>query len=61
MKALHIIFLVVLVIPFIEIYLLLEVGGIIGAFPTIFLVVLTAVLGSWLFPRQHGAWCVAGH
>lgn len=43
----------VLIVPFAEIYLLLAVGGIIGAFPTILLVVLTAVLGAWLL-RQQG-------
>ena len=52
MKAFQVILLVVLIIPFIEIYLLLQVGGIIGAFPTIFLVVFTAVLGSWLLKQQ---------
>ena len=53
MKSFQIIFLLVLLIPFVEIYLLLKVGGLIGAFPTIFLVVLTAVLGTWLL-RQQG-------
>ena len=53
MKAYQIIFLLVLIIPFLEIYLLLTVGGIIGAAPTIFLVVFTAVLGAWLL-RQQG-------
>jgi UPF0716 protein FxsA len=53
MKIFQIVFLVVLIIPFAEIYLLLEVGSIIGAFPTIFLVVLTAVSGAW-FLRQQG-------
>lgn len=42
-----------LVIPFIEIWLLIKVGGIIGAFPTILLVVLTAVIGAALL-RQQG-------
>ncbi len=46
MKAFQILFLIVLIIPFAEIYLLLQVGSILGAFPTIFLVVFTAVLGS---------------
>ncbi len=46
-------FWLVLIIPFVEIYLLLQVGGIIGALPTIFLVVFTAVLGAWLL-RQQG-------
>jgi UPF0716 protein FxsA len=53
MKIFQILFLVVLIIPFAEIYLLLQVGGIIGAFPTILLVVFTAVLGAWLL-RQQG-------
>lgn len=42
-----------LVVPIVEIYLLLEVGGLIGAFPTIILVVLTAVIGAGLL-RQQG-------
>ncbi len=53
MKSVRVIFLLVLLIPFVEIYLLLKVGGAIGAFPTIFLVVFTAVLGTWLL-RQQG-------
>lgn len=53
MKSFHSIFLLVLLIPFIEIYLLLKVGGFIGAFPTILLVVFTAALGTWLV-RQQG-------
>lgn len=52
MKAIRILFLFFLVVPFVEIYLLLQVGGLIGAFPTIFLVVFTAVLGAWLLRRQ---------
>jgi len=53
MRILQVLFLVVLIIPFAEIYLLLQVGGIIGALPTIFLVVFTAALGAWLL-RQQG-------
>ncbi len=52
MKAFQVLFLIVLIIPFAEIYLLLQVGSILGAFPTIFLVVFTAVLGSWLLKQQ---------
>jgi UPF0716 protein FxsA len=52
MKIFQIIFLFVLIIPFAEIYLLLKVGGIIGALPTVFLVVFTAVLGAWLLKQQ---------
>ncbi len=52
MKAIRILFLFFLIVPFIEIYVLLQVGGLIGAFPTIFLVVFTAMLGAWLLRRQ---------
>jgi len=41
-----------LAIPITEIYLLIEVGGIIGAIPTIFLVVFTAVFGALLIRHQ---------
>lgn len=53
MKGFQVIFLLVLIIPFVEIYLLLKVGGLIGALPTILLVVSTAVAGAWLL-RQQG-------
>jgi len=49
----QIVFLFFLVVPFVEIYLLLQIGGIIGVLPTVFLVVFTAVLGAWLL-RQQG-------
>lgn len=52
MKIFQTLFLVVLIIPFAEIYLLIQVGGIIGAFPTILLVVFTAVLGVGLLKQQ---------
>jgi UPF0716 protein FxsA len=51
-KLIQILFLFFLIVPFVEIYVLLEVGSLIGAFPTIFLVVFTAVLGAWLLRRQ---------
>ena len=52
MKVFQMLFLVVVIIPFAEIYLLLQVGSIIGAFPTILLVVFTAALGAWLLKQQ---------
>ncbi|GAB6142414.1 hypothetical protein JCM14076_31430 [Methylosoma difficile] len=52
MKIFQLLFLLVLIVPFVEIYLLLQVGAIIGALPTIILVVFTAVLGSWLLKQQ---------
>lgn len=53
MKVFQVILLLFLIIPFVEIYLLLTVGGLIGVIPTIFLVVFTAVLGAALL-RQQG-------
>lgn len=52
MKTMRILFLFFLIVPFVEIYVLLQVGGLIGAFPTVFLVVFTAALGAWLLRRQ---------
>lgn len=42
-----------LVVPIVEIYLLIQVGTVIGALPTILLVVATAVIGAYLL-RQQG-------
>lgn len=52
MKIVQIIFLFFLVVPFLEIFLLLKVGSLIGIFPTVFMVVFTAVLGAWMLRRQ---------
>ena len=52
MKSIQVLFLFFLIVPFLEIYVLLQVGGLIGAFWTIFLVVFTAALGAWLLRRQ---------
>ena len=41
-----------LAIPLVEIYVLIKVGGVIGAPMTVFLVVFTAVLGAWLLRLQ---------
>jgi UPF0716 protein FxsA len=41
-----------LVVPLVEIYLLIKIGGIVGAPWTIFLVVFTAVLGAFLVRSQ---------
>lgn len=53
MKIAQIVFLFFLTVPFVEIYLLLQLGGIVGVLPTVLLVVFTAVLGAWLL-RQQG-------
>ncbi len=42
-----------IVIPLIEIYLLITVGSVIGAFNTVMVVILTAILGATLL-RQQG-------
>ena len=40
------------IVPLIEIFVLIQVGGAIGAIPTVFLVVFTAVLGALLLRVQ---------
>ena len=52
MKVVHLLFLLFIAVPLVEIYLLLEVGGVIGAVPTIGLVVLTAAAGAALVRAQ---------
>lgn len=53
MRTFPIFFILFLVIPIIEIFFLIKVGEVIGALPTIILVVLTAVIGAGLL-RQQG-------
>ncbi len=48
MNPFRLLFLIFLIVPLIEIYLLLVIGGIIGPIPTVAMVVFTAVLGAWL-------------
>ena len=52
MNPIALLFLLFLAIPIVEIYLLIQVGGIIGAPLTIFLVIFTAMLGAWLLRVQ---------
>lgn len=52
MNPFSILLVLFLTIPLLEIYLLIKVGGIIGALPTVFMVVFTAVLGAWLLRIQ---------
>jgi UPF0716 protein FxsA len=52
MNPFSILLILFLAIPVLEIYLLIKVGAVIGAFPTIFMVVFTAVLGAWLLRIQ---------
>jgi UPF0716 protein FxsA len=52
MNPLFIFILLILGLPTLELYLLIEIGSEIGAFPAIFLVLFTAVLGGYLMRRQ---------
>lgn len=45
-------FLAFLAVPLIEIALFIQVGGAIGLFPTLAIVILTAIVGSWLVKSQ---------
>ena len=45
------------VVPLVEIYVLIQVGQVIGAWWTILLLVLDSFIGSWLIKREGGrAW-----
>lgn len=44
--------LIIIGIPVLELYVLIEVGSEIGAFATVYLVIFTAALGIWLVRRQ---------
>ena len=46
------ILLVLICVPLLEIAVFIEVGGIIGLWPTLALIVLTAVLGTWQLRAQ---------
>ncbi len=52
MFSFRLLFLLFIIVPFVEIYLLIEIGSAIGAPWTIFSVVLTAVIGAWLVRLQ---------
>lgn len=52
MSVFHVLLLLFFLVPLVEIYLLIKIGGVIGAMPTVFLVVFTAVLGAWLLRLQ---------
>lgn len=45
-------FLLFAIVPFIELYILVKVGGEIGALPTIAMVILTGIIGAWLARTQ---------
>lgn len=52
MRPFSILLTIFIVVPLVEIYLLIKVGGVIGAPWTIFLVVFTAMLGAFLVRSQ---------
>jgi UPF0716 protein FxsA len=52
MSPVGILFLLFLLVPLVEIYFLIKVGSVIGAVPTIALVVFTALLGAMLLRFQ---------
>jgi UPF0716 protein FxsA len=46
-----------IVVPIVELYVIIQIGGAIGVLPTLALLVVDAVLGSLLLRRQgRGAW-----
>src|SRR6478735_6123813 len=53
------VFLVLLfiVVPILELYVIIQIGGLIGIWPTLALLLADALLGSWLLRHQgRGAW-----
>ncbi len=48
----RILFLVLLLVPAVELYVMIQVGGVIGGLPTILLTVATALLGTALMRSQ---------
>ena len=50
-------FLAFLLVPVLEIWLLIQVGSVIGGWPTVGLLVVASLLGSWLIRREgRKAW-----
>jgi len=52
MNPIGLLFLLFLLIPLVEIYFLIKVGSVIGAIPTVALVIFTALLGAMLLRFQ---------
>jgi len=44
-----------IVMPIVEIGVLIRVGGWLGLWPTLFIVILTAVVGTWMLRQQSAA------
>jgi UPF0716 protein FxsA len=52
MTGFRLLLILFLTVPMMEIYVLIKVGSLLGALPTVFLVVLTAILGALLLRWQ---------
>ena len=51
------VFVAFLVVPIVEIYVLIQVGQVIGAWWTVLLLIADSIFGSWLLKREGGrAW-----
>ncbi len=48
----RLLFMLFILIPILEIYLLIQIGSIIGALPTVLIVIATAVIGAFLLKWQ---------
>lgn len=52
-----VLFVLFIVFPLVELYVLIQVGELIGVWPTIALLVLDSILGTWLMKREGArAW-----
>ena len=46
-----------LVVPFLELFVLLQVGQVIGVIPTVVILILVSLVGGWLMKREGvGVW-----
>ena len=52
MSPFRILFLLFILVPLVEIYLLIQVGSVIGGLPTVLLIILTAIVGVGLLKQQ---------
>jgi len=52
MSPLKLLIIIFIAVPIIEIFLLIKVGSIIGAIPTILMIIITAVIGAYLLKAQ---------
>lgn len=52
-----VLFVAFILVPLAELYVLIQVGGLIGIWPTIALLIVDSVIGAWLMKREGGrAW-----